>query len=108
MNEKYYYLRNTKNEPVVTVCILKEEAKFARGVAVCSDKDISCKRIGRAIAKGRAKKAFRESGSSALVRRGIARDILHSVGISSYWNSYKSHYLPHLSGFETNLWEDKR
>ena len=64
MEEKYYYLRNKENEPVLTACLLKEKDQIARGLAICSFQDSPCKRIGRAIAKGRAKKALKRQESS--------------------------------------------
>ena len=55
----FYYLRDAKNRPVVTVCLIRERKDdapdaFYRGVAVCSLKDQPNKKIGRAIAYERA------------------------------------------------------
>ena len=108
MNEKYYYLRNTKNEPVATICLLGIATKLSRGVAICSHQDMPRKRIGRAIARGRAQKALWERGSSNPIRRSTARVILDKMGVGSLQIYYKSDYQPHLSVFETNLWKDKR
>lgn len=52
-----YYERGKNRAPVVTVCLHISDESFTRGVAICSPKDNPCKKIGRAIAKGRALKA---------------------------------------------------
>ena len=45
--------------PVITVCLSKSGEEISKGYAVCSDKDQPRKKIGRAIASGRAAKAMR-------------------------------------------------
>ncbi len=88
-----------------TVCILiprrvwsvKEKREeipviLARGVAVCSSKDRYIKRIGRAIARGRAIQALWNKNSSLIFReRIIEKDV------------YKSHYLPRISKTEKQI-----
>lgn len=54
MKDLYYYLRDKMGRPVVTVCLLVEGDKIARGVAICSEKDMPEKRKGRGIALERA------------------------------------------------------
>ena len=86
ITEKYYYLRNQRNEPVLTVCLLQKDHETARGLALCNRRDIPCKKIGRAIAKGRAEKALLKEESSDLISREEAYNILHSV--VSYYSFY--------------------
>jgi hypothetical protein len=54
---KFYYMRDMFGEPRVTVCLirLESECRYARGVAICSELDNFSKKIGRAIAEGRAR-----------------------------------------------------
>jgi len=54
------YERDEKNRPVVTRCLLYDGERFAFGQALCSKKDNPCKKIGKAIAEGRAKKALNQ------------------------------------------------
>jgi hypothetical protein len=79
MKKVFYYesmVGDSDDKKKITVCLLVgDEADknfngyvFARGVACCSDKDNFSKRIGRAIAVGRAKKAL-FSGNCRKVRR---------------------------------------
>jgi hypothetical protein len=86
MKEFYYYEPKDDKEgssKKITTCLLigdeeNDEFKgmpFARGVAICSDKDNFSKKIGRAIAKGRAMKAlFR--GNYGKIRRPDVKDVL--------------------------------
>ena len=60
--EKYYYLRYG-NLGTATVCVIPvkktpEEIWFVRGVAFCNPKDQFNRKVGRAIALGRAMKAI--------------------------------------------------
>ncbi len=59
MREYFYYLRDEENKPVITVCLLTHIDTTARGISICSLQDMSCKKTGRAIARGRALKAFK-------------------------------------------------
>ena len=58
----YYYFRDEQKRPVQTYCLLfmggDTTGDYARGIAVCSKKDHPCKKIGRAIATGRALKSL--------------------------------------------------
>ena len=60
MKKYFRYIRDDKRRPVITRCLIYDPmtnlVKF--GQAVCSDKDNPNKKIGKAIAEGRAKKAF--------------------------------------------------
>ncbi len=60
--EVYYYLKSRENEPVISVCLIKEADCFFRGVAICSVFDQPNKKIGRTIAKGRALKLKKKMG----------------------------------------------
>lgn len=56
----YYYFRDKKKQPIVTVCLLvdmKTREVVSRGVAICSPLDHPTKRIGRGVAYGRALRA---------------------------------------------------
>lgn len=52
------YERDEKRKPVVTRCLLYNGGHTALGQAICSEKDNPCKKVGRAIAEGRARKAL--------------------------------------------------
>lgn len=54
----FYYIKDKENKPVITVCLIQDGSKWSRGIAICSKKDIPNKKIGRAIAEGRAQKAL--------------------------------------------------
>ena len=103
MKEKYYYLRNEKNEPILTACLLKEEDQIARGLAICSFRDSPCKRIGRAIAKGRAEKALKRQESSDGILCWKAHKILDSLETAETRYYLKSEYQSCLSVFEEDL-----
>lgn len=59
LQEIYYYVRDDRRRPIITVCLLVEGGQaIAKGVAVCSQLDNPSKQIGRSIAKGRAVKVL--------------------------------------------------
>ena len=53
----YYYFRDEKLRPLITVCLLENDGKFHRGIAICSPRDFPRKAEGRNIALGRARQA---------------------------------------------------
>ena len=99
---KYYYVRSANNEPLITICLSRIEGQTSRGIAICSDKDNPCKKIGRDIAYGRALKAIFNGKSGDRVNRPL---FLHAWLISSGFESpmYKSEYNPNLTAFELKL-----
>lgn len=56
----YNYERDDHRRPMGTRCLVIDDqtGRAAFGMALCSDKDRPCKRVGRAISFGRAMKAF--------------------------------------------------
>jgi len=80
--EKYYYLRNVKNVPYVTVClVMDEENNVGRGIAICSNKDIVCKKRGRSIAKIRAIHAMKIKKNALPIARKDADAIIAEAEI---------------------------
>ena len=69
MSELIYYIRDKKNRPTVTVCLIDSEGRTYRGIAVCGTKDQPTKRVGRRIAIARALLATK--GHYSYVRAGI-------------------------------------
>ena len=60
LTERYYYVRDDRRRPVITVCLmLDQDGKVAaRGMSVCSKSDNPCKKTGRKIAWQRAEFAL--------------------------------------------------
>jgi hypothetical protein len=83
----FYYGRDSENKPIKTVCLAVSRFHITRGTAICSDKDQPCKKIGRAIAAGRALKCLEKRKS----------DWDKSAGF------YKSIFKPTLTVFEKSL-----
>ncbi len=98
--EKYYYLRDRLNRPTVTICLIKIDKDIARGIAVCSLQDMPCKKIGRAIARGRATKALTRKASYNYIGRV---DVAQTIPVFHC----KATYMPHLSQREKLLLESK-
>ena len=107
MKEKFYYYRDELiREPLVTVCILEDEdGEVAKGIAICSFKDMPNKKIGRAIAKGRALHSF-ENGTFGEIRREEAADVLNFVNYPQT-STFKGEFDPILSEFEEKLLEKR-
>jgi len=116
MKEKFYYFRNSKKEPVITVCILyDEESKelLARGIAICSKRDIPNKKVGRLISSGRAVKAMLNGKDCYPVYRDEALEtagwipfttIIHLFSNDLFHDGeYKSLHKPQPTEFEKKL-----
>ena len=97
MQIKYYYIRDNKNRPIITICLIKDsESNISRGIAICSDKDQPCKKVGRNIARERAIYAITEKEKGCKIRG-------KEINPSLYNFVYKSMYNPVLTGFEKKL-----
>lgn len=116
--ERYYYLKYPKYNRgcpgypdlpgypsfgTATVCILPWGLSYARGVAFCNPKDQFNRRLGRAIALGRAVKALEHFCSSDSIPYGEPVSILIyrlDWEFLSCWN-------PVLTNFERKLFEGR-
>ena len=50
----YYFLRDHKKKPAVTVCLLRYKDAFSRGISICAEKDQINKSFGNELAYARA------------------------------------------------------
>ena len=66
---KYYYHRDYKNRPMVTVCLLQANGDITRGTAICSDMDNPCKKTGRKISRDRAVYAMKKKVDSCEINK---------------------------------------
>ena len=107
---KYYYIRdNIKSDPdglgrpIITVCLIEDHDIIARGLAICSDLDQPCKKVGRAIALGRACYALASTKSGLEVKRKklpwLNIVLLNTFGVGSL----KSCFNPSLTPYERKL-----
>lgn len=104
MRELFYYGRDDQNKPVVTVCLLENGGELARGVAACSQQDNPHKRVGRNIAKERARYAMMTKGNNCVINgiKGVHAILRSNVaGVDLGW--MKSAYNPKLTEFEERL-----
>jgi len=97
--EKYYYIRDEQNKPVITVCLIQNENNIARGFAICSKKDQPCKKVGRAIAKTRAVFALNSGKSNLEMNRKGLPLIAFNFGFP------KSYFNPELTEHEERLFK---
>jgi len=96
MTERYYYIRddittspNGKGRPIITFCLIKDgTGNIGRGIAICSDQDQPCKKVGRGIAKTRALYALSSAKNGCKVFGG---------------SFYKAAYNPKVTEFELKL-----
>ena len=115
MNQKFYYLRDCNNRPIVTVCLMRKKGNYARGVSICSLKDNPNKKTGRNIAKGMATKALKRKMNSEMMARAEVWAVLEDFltpddwGLVESWN-YKSCFNPGLTEYEGHILfpEDKQ
>ena len=107
MKEIYYYYRDVNNRPVVTVCLIGGRifTDIARGISICSPKDIPCKKTGRFYARERAIRAFIDRFSFDPI---VGKDELEVIGnaskVDNFWNNhYKGQCPVGLNCFEIKL-----
>lgn len=55
----FYHLRNSKNQPRATVCLMRIGDDFSRGISICSPSDQFDKDYGRKLAADRALRGIR-------------------------------------------------
>lgn len=106
MREFYFYQRNNLKEPRLTFCLLEESGETARGMAICSHRDMPNKTTGRAIAFGRAIKALRAKQDVCPINRIEAIDILAEFSGIPYTeipDLFKGEYMPKLTEMEEKL-----
>jgi len=111
--EYYYYLRDRKYRPIVTVCIMRKNDEYSRGISVCSDLDIPIKKEGRRLARKRAIKALFSKKNDMYIKRYEADALMdYMLDVSFDWDIptkiydefyCKSTYMPSLSVFEKIL-----
>ena len=116
MKSWYYYYRNGRREPLITVCLLKDGDTVARGISICSPSEFPSKKDGRKKAYSNARRALGTKRTSMLINREEARftvcnvnctgdkiDILEFDSNGFCVNGHKSYFNPKLSIFETRL-----
>lgn len=95
----YYYNRvGDKGSLQSTVClVIQDGVPLARGVSVCSPEDVFFKRLGRAIALGRAMQAIHHKGN--LHRIGNFRRFKYGYNrnLQALDFSHKAEYMPGLT-----------
>ena len=109
-SEKFYYLRNENNVPLVTVCLIKRNSDFGKGIKLCSKDDVVDKKYGRVKAKNMALKALGTQTTSEPIVRVEAGKVLNRVAnwdcdefISITENPNKSLFNPELTEYEKKL-----
>jgi len=101
--EAYYYGRDAGWNPVVTICLLKNEAgHVAKGMAICSNLETPCKRKGRDIARGRALQALVREDNGLPVERFEACMTISETDCHEL-PSFKSSFNPRLDAYEKGL-----
>ena len=116
-DEKYYYIRDevrtTKDglgRPIITICLIRIDFEIGRGIAICSELDIPCKKIGRAIAKTRALYALAKEKNSCNIGRWNFKNVQSAN--NEFMNGFiplttKSSYMPELTDYEQKLFNTK-
>lgn len=102
----FYHLRGYDMRPIVTICLLKQGNEYARGVSICSKKEMPVKAVGRKIALERALEAMSTKQDGDDVVRWNALNVIDAV-VDQVEESLlllqKSMYMPTLTAFEKRL-----
>lgn len=108
---KYYYIRdsvksdpNGLGRPVITVCLIEYHGLIARGMAICSNLDQPCKKVGREIATERACYALANRKDSLAINRFPYKAYTPLIPfINQDCGGFKSYYNPSLTKYEQGL-----
>ena len=112
MREVFIYLRDERKRPVVTLCLIKTDSgEIARGMAVCSPKDMPSKTVGRMHALCRAEEALYCKEVIPIVEKNPIKVVFNALCASRQTKrflpfmsvAYWSVYAPVLSGFEAKV-----
>lgn len=97
----YYQREKETNHPRVTVCLLNCGTFLCRGIAICSDSELSInKKRGRRIAFNRAMIAYHSEHDSAPIKRLSAVEMLRNCKTPF---PCKSQFSIELTPFENSL-----
>jgi len=113
----YYYIRNSKNHPIITVCLIRIGAETARGIAICAPKptldrtrgrwvhDTPSKARGRDLAAKRARKAIVKRTNDKPVNKPAIKALVWQLSSRTECciPDWKSEYMPSLTHFEHDL-----
>jgi len=97
----YYYLRDDKKQPMVTVCVVRIGSNYARGVSICSPYDQPNKKLGRKYARDRALFSIFNRSITGYISRNEANHVLCIVDNNNFM--YKAEFNPKLTVFEKVL-----
>lgn len=103
MKEIYYYIRDKGNRPMITICLLESGGSVTKGIALCSEKDIPCKKVGRKIARQRAGYALFAFKDSCPIGNDCAHLQMESYLYFHKTGPFKSSYMPILTDYEEKL-----
>lgn len=104
MKEIYYYIRDAKNRPMTTICLLEDGGEVSKGIALCSDKDIPCKKAGRKIARERAIYAMTNRKDTCPLRDNPYVNLqIENYMYFETTGPFKSSYMPLLTDYEDKL-----
>ena len=102
-NPIYYYIRDKENHPIITVCLMTDNKKTSRGIAVCSKQESPDKAYGKALAFKRAKKAMKAQDNLFIVARDEIIEILDELPVPNDFYFWKGKFNPGLSHYELEL-----
>ena len=119
---RFYYIRNSNNHPIITVCLIRINDETARGLAICAPAPIRDRLTGRLVhdipSKQRGRDLAAKRARRAIVKRANDKPI-HKLEINALlWKlstqtgcclpSWKSEYTPSLTRFEHRLLYDTK
>lgn len=114
LKETFYYLfcTNIYKKPAgaITVSLLfdAKNQPIARGLSILSPKDNMVKAKARALARGRALRAYSKKVTGSPIK--LMRDTTVNVAMIEAYNTFKnkSTYLPELTDYEKKLVENNK
>ena len=106
--ERFYYLRDELDRPMVTICLVAGPKGVGKGVAVCSEDDNPVKKIGKRLARDRAIRSYWTSINDEILQADNAISVIYLV----FGEDFRAHDLigkpkscfnPKLTDYEKKL-----
>ena len=103
IHEKYIHYKDANGITHMTVCLVFDGERVARGISIKSPKDNPCHKTSRELAKERAFIALHSEGRRKRNIYGRQREYLASKIGDESWATQYQEYMPELTEYQQHI-----